>query len=308
MSALISHDVYKNIGLALLRELKTVLKNSGEYINEKNGYATLLLPNDMKIRFTSWRKGTMPYYIILFDEGDNYIFELDLSMIVYTDDIFSWNLKNPTNEINKNLLKHILGDKKKFPKEYSNSVRNVKINLKSGVKGVKQGFMFVNNTDFNFLVERLIELMNRVIVAHTKSSKSKNYLFSQAKDDEKNEYTQKKIRRNQSHFRLNLIQVYGLRCMISRIEISELIDAAHIISHSDSGINHTNNGLLLRIDLHRLFDANLLGINPKTFTVKISKNLKNTEYEKFDGVKISLKNDGSYLDDRFLIEKWKCFN
>lgn len=302
----ILHDLYKNIGSTLLYELKEALQEPCDIVNEKDGYATLLLPNKMKIKFTPWRNGTMPYYIILFDQAGRYIFELDLSMIVYTDDSFSWNLKNPANSINRNLFKSTFGSQKKFPENYSSLVKELKVKLKSGVKGVNKGFLFVNNHDWNFLIEKLINLMNRVITAHTQSNeRTKTSIFIEAKNDNNDEvFVLKKIRRNQSHFKLNLIQLYGLKCMISGVDIPELIDAAHIISYSSSGINHTNNGLLLRVDLHRLFDANLIRINPKTFKVKISKKLKQTEYNQFDGVKISSKIDGSYLNNTYLIKKW----
>lgn len=301
----ISHDFYKNLGFTLLDELRKSLKERGQIINDQYGYATLLLPNKMKIRFTPWRKGTMPYYIILFDQADKYIFELDLSMIVYEDDLFSWNLKKPTNDINQILLEVIFGSQKKFTKVYSSLVKNTKKELKSGIKGANQGYLFVNNLDLDSLVENLVDLMRSVISAHTQSSEGVSTgIFIEAKNDNDVERGLKKIRRNQSQFRLNLIKLYGLKCMISGMDILEVIDAAHIISHSDSGVNHTNNGLLLRSDLHKLFDANLIRINPKTLKVKISKRLKQTEYFRFDGVKISSKIDGSYLDNTYLIKKW----
>ncbi len=41
------------------------------------------------------------------------------------------------------------------------------------------------------------------------------------------------------------------------------------------------NGVLLRSDLHILFDCGLLFINPENFKVIIDKSLEKTEYQKF---------------------------
>lgn len=51
-------------------------------------------------------------------------------------------------------------------------------------------------------------------------------------------------------------------CELSGEGAQEALDAAHIVEVKDAGGFGANNGLLLRADLHRLFDAGLLTIFP----------------------------------------------
>ena len=53
------------------------------------------------------------------------------------------------------------------------------------------------------------------------------------------------------------------------------------------------NGIILRSDLHDLFDLNLIGID-ENYKIIISPQLVETEYEAFNGKQISLPNDKNY--------------
>lgn len=50
-------------------------------------------------------------------------------------------------------------------------------------------------------------------------------------------------------------------CAISGEMMEELLDAVHIIAVADGGSDEVENGLLLRADIHRLFDAGIFEIN-----------------------------------------------
>ncbi|MFM6200619.1 MAG: HNH endonuclease, partial [Dolichospermum sp.] len=62
-------------------------------------------------------------------------------------------------------------------------------------------------------------------------------------------------REKQQEFKEELIKKYGYKCLISGCEIKEIIEAAHIIPYSRIESHDIANGLLLKVDLHRLFDA-----------------------------------------------------
>ena len=49
-----------------------------------------------------------------------------------------------------------------------------------------------------------------------------------------------------------------------------VLEAAHIKPYQGENDNHPQNGLLLRADIHTLFDLNLLGIQPERLQVEIS--------------------------------------
>lgn len=70
-----------------------------------------------------------------------------------------------------------------------------------------------------------------------------------------------KARRGQASFRNRLLAAYGRRCCISGCRVEALLEAAHICPHSKAPNYETRNGLLLRADLHTLYDLHLLGVD-----------------------------------------------
>ncbi|HEY0429264.1 MAG TPA: HNH endonuclease [Pyrinomonadaceae bacterium] len=89
-------------------------------------------------------------------------------------------------------------------------------------------------------------------------------------------YAQIRARRGQKKFRNGLIQRYGSICLITECQIIDLIEAAHIIPFKIEKSHNLDNGLLLRSDIHTLFDLNLIGIN-KEFIVHLHPKIV-TEY------------------------------
>ncbi|WP_336979879.1 HNH endonuclease signature motif containing protein [Altererythrobacter fulvus] len=55
---------------------------------------------------------------------------------------------------------------------------------------------------------------------------------------------------------------YEGRCAISGCDVREVLEAAHIMPYLGEETNDVRNGLLLRADLHTLFDLGLLKIGP----------------------------------------------
>lgn len=66
------------------------------------------------------------------------------------------------------------------------------------------------------------------------------------------------------------------------------------------------NGILLRSDLHTLFDLNLIGIHPAQLRIRIHPSLKGTEYEQFAGARLN-KGDGKGPSRRALELRWRDF-
>ena len=63
-----------------------------------------------------------------------------------------------------------------------------------------------------------------------------------------------KERRGQASFRKKLIRRYGGKCVVSACDLRDVLEAAHIWPYRGTNDNHPSNGLLLRADLHTLFD------------------------------------------------------
>ncbi len=76
-------------------------------------------------------------------------------------------------------------------------------------------------------------------------------------------------RRGQQHFRDALRKRHGDRCLVTGCTILAVLEAAHIKPYQGENDNHPENGLLLRSDIHTLFDLNLLGIGPDRLQVEL---------------------------------------
>lgn len=91
------------------------------------------------------------------------------------------------------------------------------------------------------------------------------------------------LRRGQKRFRESLLSRYGAKCLISGCNVLDVLEAAHIVPVRNSGGDHILNGLLLRADLHTLFDLDLLGIEPDSLTVYVNESIRSSEYQQFHG-------------------------
>lgn len=89
-------------------------------------------------------------------------------------------------------------------------------------------------------------------------------------------------RRGQRTFRDKLRQRYGDRCLVTGCEVLAVLEAAHIQPYRGEDDNHPENGLLLRADIHTLFDLDLLGINPVRLVVELHPDLAK-EYGQLSG-------------------------
>jgi HNH endonuclease len=103
------------------------------------------------------------------------------------------------------------------------------------------------------------------------------YVPSQG-DERERLFRQIRARRGQRAFREKLRARYGDRCAISGCNILDVLEAAHIRPYRGDLDNHVENGLLLRADLHTLFDLDLIGIEPFTLTVHLNPEVSLGEY------------------------------
>lgn len=71
-----------------------------------------------------------------------------------------------------------------------------------------------------------------------------------------------RARLGQGSFRTLVIDAYQKRCAVTGEHTLPALEAAHILPYADQGPHHTSNGLLLRSDFHKLFDAGLVTVEP----------------------------------------------
>lgn len=94
-------------------------------------------------------------------------------------------------------------------------------------------------------------------------------------------------RKGQGNFRAIITRAYSNKCCITNESTPELVEAAHIQSYIDENSNHVKNGLLLRVDLHKLYDNGLMYID-ESFVIHISPEVKSAYYRELNGKTISL--------------------
>lgn len=92
-------------------------------------------------------------------------------------------------------------------------------------------------------------------------------------------------RRGQPKFRKSLLKAYKEQCAITKCNIPAILEAAHIVPYQGVNTNHITNGILLRADIHTLFDLGLIGVN-RSYKVVVSSSLIDSEYEKYNGREI----------------------
>lgn len=82
-----------------------------------------------------------------------------------------------------------------------------------------------------------------------------------------------KVRLGQGAFRILVTDAYSRRCAITGEKTLPVLEAAHIKPYSESGPHFISNSLLLRSDMHKLFDTGYITITNK-LEIEISKRIK----------------------------------
>lgn len=80
-------------------------------------------------------------------------------------------------------------------------------------------------------------------------------------------------RLGQASFRVIVTDAYERRCALTNERTLPALDAAHIKPYSDSGGHRVENGLLLRRDIHALFDRGYITVMPD-LRVEVSRRIR----------------------------------
>jgi putative restriction endonuclease len=96
-----------------------------------------------------------------------------------------------------------------------------------------------------------------------------------------------KVRLGQGAFRVLVTDAYNRRCSITGEKTLPVLEAAHIKPYAESGPNFISNGLLLRSDIHKLFDSGYVTVT-SDYKIEVSKKIREEfqngrEYYKYHG-------------------------
>lgn len=120
-----------------------------------------------------------------------------------------------------------------------------------------------------------------------------------------------KPRLGQGIFRLAVTDAYGRACAVTTEHSLPALEAAHIKPYAEGGRHEVRNGLLLRSDIHRLFDKGYVGVTPD-YEFVVSERLRGDysngrSYYPHGGQRIHLPEAAGDRPDRELLE-WRQAN
>jgi putative restriction endonuclease len=113
-------------------------------------------------------------------------------------------------------------------------------------------------------------------------------------------------RLGQGTFSLAVRDAYSGSCAVTREHSLPVLEAAHIKPYAEGGVHAVSNGLLLRSDLHRLYDRGYVTVMPD-FTFKVSERLRSEyrngkTYYALDGSRIHMPAAPDLMPDRSALE------
>lgn len=85
-------------------------------------------------------------------------------------------------------------------------------------------------------------------------------------------------REGQDRFRTALLDAYDGRCAITDYDAVETLQAAHIYPYQGPATNRVSNGLLLRADIHSLYDRGAITVHETSLQVLVKPHLEVTRY------------------------------
>jgi putative restriction endonuclease len=116
-----------------------------------------------------------------------------------------------------------------------------------------------------------------------------------------------KPRLGQGSFRVLVTDAYSRRCAITQERTLPVLEAAHIRPYSEGGQHELSNGLLLRSDVHKLFDNGYITVDPTDRRIVVSDRIRQEfengkEYYQFHGKPLHLPNDPGLLPSDLNLE------
>ncbi|MDE5422914.1 helix-turn-helix domain-containing protein [Ancylomarina sp. DW003] len=183
------------------------------------------------------------------------------------------------------------------------------------IKGYNRN-MSIQKLNFDFISTQFPSVASQLQAVPIKYPE--NTAFVSAKDDklgyvDNGEDERNKVlrqiaeRKGQAAFRRDLRRRYGDCCMVTGCKLVEVLEAAHIAPYRGEKDNHPENGLLLRSDIHTLFDLDLLGIDPEKLIIRIKPQAAIGEYLKLQGIPLKLPAKSKGPSRESLATRWKQY-
>ncbi|MFE8886863.1 HNH endonuclease [Pseudarthrobacter enclensis] len=133
-----------------------------------------------------------------------------------------------------------------------------------------------------------LESMTRPRVSWTADVLDELDLVELNADDRRRSEREAVVREGQEQFSREVKSAYGNQCCVTLTAETGVLEAAHIVPYMGRHSNSVRNGLCLAVDIHRLFDKNLLGIRPDTLIVEFAESVFDQRYAPLEGRQLRL--------------------
>lgn len=114
-------------------------------------------------------------------------------------------------------------------------------------------------------------------------------------------------RQGQAKFRKSLLAAYGYSCAITNCNVECALQAAHIYPYRGTETNVVTNGLLLRSDIHDLFDLGLITIDTSDMTVQLHPSLHPSSYNDLHGKLLSLPKEEDLRPNKTYLDYHRAY-
>ncbi len=155
-------------------------------------------------------------------------------------------------------------------------------------KSIVQGKSYDTEEAIGKLVWQKVEnLLEKYLYINAEYEGQSQFLFEESFSPLYGNSILSKVRIGQPAFRVLVTDAYSRKCSITGEKTLPVLEAAHIKPYADAGPHLISNGLLLRSDMHKLFDSGYLTIT-NDFKIEISSRIKEEyqngkEYYKYHG-------------------------
>lgn len=155
--------------------------------------------------------------------------------------------------------------------------------------GIQQGKTYSTDTTIGSAFWKKVEtLLEKYLYFNADAQKSQ--LILEEPEAKYGNSILTKVRLGQGAFRVLVTDAYQRRCAITGEKTLPVLEAAHIKKYAESGPHFISNGLLLRSDMHKLFDTGYLTIT-NDLKVEVSNRIKGEfengkEYYRYHGSKL----------------------
>lgn len=115
--------------------------------------------------------------------------------------------------------------------------------------------------------------------------------------------TMVRVRRGQQRFREDLLARQGEVCAFTGGAPARVLEAGHLYSYAQLGTHAPHGGLMLRRDIHRLFDDGLLAVDPSRLRVDVASDLATyPQYARLHDQCLATKPEDGHID--WLAKHW----